>query len=169
VARVLQHYYQVILGNFEELYRKNVVEQQRKALAQNRTGAAPQGGPQAGVNGNLQLGQQDTASAVNVMGMMGQPISNAQSTGVTANNATNFPLQPQQSSDHQRQPSATPSMSGATDGASGQTAITGYPAQVSVKPAPETEQDSLSGKRKLESEEADVKRARQKTGLPFSL
>ena len=47
VARVLQHYYQVILGNFEELYRKNVVEQQRKALALVRSGAASQG-PGAG-------------------------------------------------------------------------------------------------------------------------
>src|SRR5882724_48129 len=101
VARVLQHYYQVILGNFEELYRKNVLDQQRKALLM-RSGATPQapgGGigqtpQQAGVNGSLQSGQQDTAGVTNMMGMMGQPISNAQSSGVLANGAGTLPLQP---------------------------------------------------------------------------
>jgi SWI/SNF chromatin-remodeling complex subunit SWI1 len=174
VARVLQHYYQVILGNFEELYRKNVVEQQRKALLM-RSGAAPQapgGGigqtPQqaGGVNGNLQPGQQDTAGVTNGMGMIGQPISSAQPSGVPTNSGSTFPLQPPPQSDHQRQPSATPSMLGgiSNDGTPNQTSIGGYPAQAAVKIASETEQDGLTNKRKLESEEVDIKRARQKTG-----
>ena len=168
VARVLQHYYQVILGNFEELYRKNVVEQQRKALVNTRSSAPPQGASASGSQpiGSLQTGQQDTSAVVNVMSMMGQSISNAPSTGLTANSAA---TQPQQQNDIQRQPSSTPSMSGAipnVDGTSGQISISGYPAQPSVKIPSETEQDGLSNKRKLESEEADVKRARQKTGQP---
>jgi SWI/SNF chromatin-remodeling complex subunit SWI1 len=150
VARVLQHYYQVILGNFEELYRKNVIDQQRKALSL-RSGAAsqPSGqGAQTSINGNLQLAQQDVA---NVMG---------------TNGAATFPMQTPSHSDHQRQPSVTPSTSGAAapDGISGQSSVSGYLAQVSVKATSETEQDELSNKRKLDSDEADVKRARQKTG-----
>jgi SWI/SNF chromatin-remodeling complex subunit SWI1 len=174
VARVLQHYYQVILGNFEELYRKNVVDQQRKALLM-RSGATPQasgGGigqtpQQAGVNGSLQPGQQDTAGVTNMMSMMGQPISNAQPSGVLANGVGALPLQPPSQSDHQRQPSVTPSMSSTTlnvDGTSSQASVGGYPAQATAKTASEAEQDGQSNKRKLESEEVDIKKARQKTG-----
>jgi SWI/SNF chromatin-remodeling complex subunit SWI1 len=176
VARVLQHYYQVILGNFEELYRKNVVDQQRKALL-SRAGGAPQvpgsgvstGPQQGGVNGSSQPGQQDTTGAANVM--VGQHLSNAQSAGAGGNNAATFSLQQPPQGDHQYQPSATPSMSGATstlDGTPSQTSISGFSAQPSVKPASETEQDGLSSKRKLQSEEPDGKRVRQKTGQPFA-
>ena len=157
VARVLQHYYQVILGNFEELYRKNVVEQQRKALTMMRSsggaGAATPGSQQAGINGNLPLGQQDSSGVLNIMGMMGQPIPIVQSPSV-------------QQSDHQHQP--TSSMSGSTSNIDGKPATTGYPAQASAKPMTETEQDGFNNKRKLASEEPDVKRARQKTGQRLS-
>ena len=177
VARVLQHYYQVILGNFEELYRKNVVDQQRKALL-SRTGGAPQvpgsgvsaGLQQGGVNGSLQPGQQDTTGTANVM--VGQHLSNAQSAGTGGNNAATFSLQQPSQGDHQHQPSATLSMSGATstlDGTPSQTSISGFSTQSSVKPGSETEQqDGLSSKRKLQSEEPDGKRVRQKTGQPFA-
>lgn len=175
VARVLQNYYQVILGKFEEVYKKNVSEQQRKALSGQMRPGDPQPSPARMVAGSQQAGSQPSQQSAgggegNVMGMMGQPISISQSSGASANSATPFPLQPIPQSPQLHQLPGTPSMqsiapniSGA-DGILPQSSITEYPAQATPKVMLDHEQEGLSHKRKLEAEEDDAKRARQKTG-----
>lgn len=153
VARVLQHYYQAILGSFEELYRKNVMDQQRKASQLRSTPGAGFDIPQG-----LSSSQQPDSG----MGMMGQPQSPLVSS-------TSFALQPLPPSPHLQQPSATPNMPNNSlnmngiEGSPGPSSG-GYPGQASTSNILDHEQDGLSNKRKLESEEPDIKRARQKTG-----
>jgi SWI/SNF chromatin-remodeling complex subunit SWI1 len=176
VARVLQHYYQAILGGFEEVYKRNVSEQHRKALSGQTRPGDPQASPARMAAGSHQAGpssqpsQQGAGGGVgNVMGMVG-PISNAQSSGASANSAAPFPLQPTPQSPHLHQQPGTPSMQSTApnisgvDGSLPQSSITEYPAQATPKVMLDHEQDGLSHKRKLESEEDDAKRARQKIG-----
>lgn len=175
VARVLQQYYQVILGNFEELYRKNVAEQARKAKAiasqmrpgdsQGSASRVMPGSQQAGSGGVSQSSQQGAGGGVeNVMSMMGQQLGiNTQSFGASTNGAPSFPLQQTPQSPHS---TSTPTMAGVTpiiDSTVGQSPISAYPAHTGTHNILDHEQDGL-GKRKLESEEAELKRARQKTG-----
>lgn len=166
VAAMLQNYYQIILGGFEEVYRKNILEQQRKV----RSGQIRPGDPLARmVAGSQQAGQpgQQVAGGGegSMMGMVGQPIS----SGAPSNGAAPFPLQPTPQSPHLHQPPGTPSMQRATpninavDGVPLQSSITEYSTQVTAK-VMDHEQDGVSHKRKLDTEEDDAKRARQKIG-----
>lgn len=137
----------------------------------------PQASPARMVAGSQQAGPSSQPSqqgagggAGNVMGMVGQPISNAQSSGASVNSAAPFPLQPTSQNPHLHQPPSTPSMQSTAPNISGidgnlpQPSITEIPTQTAPKIMVDHEQDGLSHKRKLESEDDDAKRARQKTG-----
>lgn len=162
-ARLLQYFYQGLLGNFEELYRKNAAEQTRKAKAMGQNMGSPMRPGDAAsrvVSGNQQAGpsgSQPGSGGTGNMGMMGQQ-SNPQSTGSPTNGVPSFPMQGPPSP----HPPGTPTMHGGSPAAEG--GVGQFPAQGSSANILDHEQDGL-GKRKLESEEADLKRARQKTGM----
>ena len=160
-ARLLQYFYQGLLGNFEELYRKNAAEQTRKTKAMGQNMVSPMRPGDATsrvVSGNQQAGpsgSQPGGGAVGNMNMGQQ--SNVQSAGPSTNGAPSFPMQGPPSPHRP----ATPTMHGSLPAIEGDGQFSAQTGSTNIL---DHEQDSL-GKRKLELEEADLKRARQKTGI----
>lgn len=157
---MLEQMYTAILFPFEDLYKKNIQEQQRKAQIASRQ--MPMGQPgqirTMPSNGAQQVPNQIQRGPVAAIGTMGQPSQNMKGSH-SSNAATHTPQTP-----HQRP---------------GSTAINTQLSQHNV-PLPQStsqtgmgsggEQNLLDGdiqgiKRKLDMEDAEGKRARQKTGM----
>ena len=129
------------------------MDQQRKAL-QSR------GGQPAGTGFDSPQGGAPGQQGDGGIGSMGQPQSPVVSS-------TPFSLQAIPPSPHTRQPSAIPNMpSNNLNGLEGSPgpSLGGYSGQPSTSNLLDQDQDGFHNKRKLESEEPDLKRARQKTG-----
>jgi SWI/SNF chromatin-remodeling complex subunit SWI1 len=162
-----------MLHPFEDAYKRNVAEQQRRALAAKQPGTVPpsqvpggplgqQHSPQAGAAGTplhgvpVQMGS--TTQPGNIMGMM-----NAQTPAAIANSAPHFSLSSQSSSQSPQRPTSAQHPGSST------------PQSANVQPSSEFLSGSHSSdklesevqgmKRKLDSEETDAKRTRQKTGM----
>ena len=186
VAMMLSQYYMAILHPFEEMYKRNLHGQQRKAqLASAQLGAQGQQlsstasgqgrPPQGGSNGSQPAfpGQMQRGATANTMGLVSQPIAGAHASGSTVNGTSQF-HQPSQTPQvpHQQLPSSTFNMQQPNQGIS--QSLNAAPQSESIAAAhqsnvPASEQNVLDQdvqgiKRKLDSEEADGKRARQKTG-----
>lgn len=181
-----------ILHPFEDAYKRNLAEQHRRATltgsrqpgaqqqqqgppASSGQGRAPQAGP-GGASQSGFLPQIQGGTAGSMMNLMGQSIS--ASAPSTSAPSFSIPSQPNPHPPHHRPPSSsTPSMAG--QGASqnlGATLSSDIPGmnvgqQTSTGLAPQgldqknvLDQDAVSIKRKLDSEEPESKRTRQKTG-----
>ncbi len=160
VAMMLEQMYTAILYPFEDLYKKNVQEQQRKAQLASRQmpmgqasqmrGMAPNVGPQ--VSGQMQR------APMPAMGMMGQQMPNPNNSHFP-NTATHTPQTP-----HQR-PGSTAL---GPQPPSHNLTISQSAPQSGISPAGEPnllDGDMQGIKRKLDVEDLEGKRARQKTGV----
>jgi SWI/SNF chromatin-remodeling complex subunit SWI1 len=183
VASTLAYFYMAILHPFEEAYKRNMHDQQRRAqMASQQPGAQPQstsvgvigqGRPSmTGVNGGSPSsfsGQVQGGGVGNMLGMNGHngaaaplPTTNGVSHNPSIHHPPQTPLRPPSTaqsvhySDH-----GTPQPSIASSAETGQIHLNGLSGQMSEKNVLDQEVPGM--KRKLESEEADNKRARQRT------
>lgn len=172
---MLSQYYMAILYPFEETYKRNLQDQQKRAMLSRQAGAPaqqspivlpgqsrpPQGvGAQSGLPGQmLQRG-----GLGNSMNSMSQQIPNISA-------GTNIPVPYQQSSHtpqipHQR-PQAASEIPGVPNLSHSISDIDSIPGQA-LGHGPDNnllDQDLQGIKRKLETDDVDNKRVRQKTGL----
>ena len=155
VALMLSQYYMVILHPFEELYKKNLQEQQKKAQIPQRQGGLSGnsfpgvGRPAPGMPNMEQLGVRQ----MNANGLMPQNISSANSS-MQYSQLQNQARPPSTQSLHQI--SAPESHSSLP-----------HPELESLAPTVDSnllDQDVLGIKRKHDQDERETKRARQKTG-----
>lgn len=153
VALILQTYYAGILQPFEEVYRKNMMaEQQKKAQLFSRPGGQPQGTPsqmsahsmQASASGQNQRGPPPGTPTANSMLPPTTPQTPHQrpsSSGLGTQHLGHGPPQNSSSSDSSGQP------------------VNGH-----LSDANPLDSDGQGLKRKLESDDPESKRVRQKTG-----
>lgn len=171
VGQILGQLYAAILQPFDEFYRRNMQEGNRRAMAAGRQPGASAGPPS--MNGGASAPhvglQPGTAGPNAVGGMMAQHTVNNQNSTVSPASQS----QPLPQSPHLRQSSAPNFQSLAIPSdlapqASSQTQInTSISAPQLTKPTPDASEPETQGtKRRLESEEAEGKRARQKTDPP---
>lgn len=193
-AAVLAQYYMAILHPFEDAYKRNVQEQQRRAILASRQPGAqvPQapgsssgqgrplqvgsagGGAQSGFPGQMQGG-----GTTNMMGLMGQPIAGTHASSSSTNGTSQYSQYPQASQVTPQTPHQRPSSSALNTQQSTPIVPQGLHPTSSLESMPGTttmlqsngqteknvlDQDMQGLKRKLDSEEADIKRVRQKTG-----
>jgi SWI/SNF chromatin-remodeling complex subunit SWI1 len=191
VAATLSQYYMAILYPFEEAYKRNLQDQQRKAIAagsrqpgvqpQQPSAAGPAQGrlPQAGLNGVVQAGlptQTQSGTSLQVPGLPNLPAGSLLNGVSQYSQPSNAPVTPQ--TPHLRPPSSaantnmqpSPSQTNAQSSRTGPTSdpIPGNQAGHGF-PGPPLEKEVFDSdvqgiKRKLDSEEVDSKRVRQKTG-----
>uniref|UniRef100_A0A0W0G2R4 ARID domain-containing protein n=1 Tax=Moniliophthora roreri TaxID=221103 RepID=A0A0W0G2R4_MONRR len=139
VAQSLQHYYNMILGSFEEFYKRNTLEKQRSMQAMKMNGPAALPGTPS----------RPGPTPMQIPSRMGPPNTPGQPPhpGMNASNPTNggVPF-----------PSGVQPSPGTPQNAKGMSAADGIIDGTGSE-------DSQGLKRKLESEELDGKRARQKT------
>ena len=181
VAPVLARYYMLIVGPFEEAYRKNLREQQMRAAAQQGGQQMPgnaQGGMPDGMAGASNMGAMPGTDAGMNMSSMGpsmasgssQMLDTAAPNQISPTNASHTPQLAQHS------PVA------ALNGASGMSASSSLPQHMTRSTSSlgpnaivgqelngvDADQDANGRKRKLgEAEESDLKRVRQKTGASY--
>ncbi|RDB28970.1 SWI/SNF chromatin-remodeling complex subunit sol1 [Hypsizygus marmoreus] len=165
VAQTIANYYMAMLYPFEHYYKTNMQEQQKRALAASRQGA-PQGQHSADMNqarhlqgfqAGLQSGQLQRGGAGPPSGSATQ-VHGASSTA----NASQFPQTSTPHPPHQRPSSTAPSQSAGGPSHN----ITGHHSQANghASDANVLDQETQGIKRKMEYEERDSKRVRQKTG-----
>jgi SWI/SNF chromatin-remodeling complex subunit SWI1 len=158
VALMLSQYYMVILHPFEELYKKNIQEQQKKAQMPPRSGGMP-GNSFPGSNGlarptsGIPNMEQPGARQMNANGLMPQNLP-------SANSSTQYSQM-----HNQQRPVSTQGLHqiSAPDSHSS----VPHPeldSLASVVDANLLDQDMLGIKRKHDQDERETKRARQKTG-----
>lgn len=150
VARLLRDHYLNILGPFEQMYRRNLHEQQKKLqMSQNQALVDPQflARQTAGMSNQPQSGIRPMSSN----GTMPQPMG-----GTNGGLGQFLPV-----GNQQRQPPAANDLHGSSI------------ADLDTLPQPGDtnllDQDILGSKRKHDNEGSETKRVRQKTGLFFSL
>lgn len=159
---MLEQMYTAILYPFEDLYKKNIQEQQRKAQLMSRQMSMGQPGQIRGMppNGVQPASAPMQRGPMPAMGMMGQPIPNVNSAHFP-NAAMHTPQTP-----HQRPGSTTlnPQIPPHS------LPVTQSTPQPGTGPTGESnllDNDAQGIKRKLDIEDAEVKRARQKTGVHY--
>lgn len=156
VAAILSQYYMAILQPFEEAYRKNIQDNHRKAQPTVRPpqpptmapghGRPPQAGP-SGAQGPFH-GPMQRVNSANMIGSMSQ--------SHIPGSANHFPSHTPQTPQHH----ASASSMGAPLGI-----IPTHESQLPLNGDKNIlDQDVQGLKRKVESDDTDIKRARQKTG-----
>lgn len=163
VAAVLAQYYRAILTPFEESYKKNVQENQRKAGLVNRAGMMqnPAMGNMPPGQAMLQQSMNNNPAAMQRMGMNapGQNMAGPQGMAPSANGAQRFPM---------NQALGQRPQSGMMVPPGGDAILPGTTPEVNL-----LDQDVQGIKRKLDSNELDNKRVRPRTdgqdGSPLSL
>lgn len=163
VAMMLEQMYTAILYPFEDLYKKNIQEQQRKAQLASRQMPMGQAGQMRGMAPNVvpQVSGQMQRAPMPAMGLMGQQMPNPNASHFP-NTATHTPQTP-----HQRPGSAVLGAQLPTHNLP----ITQSTPQSGISPAGDSnllDGDIQGIKRKLDMEDAEGKRARQKTGVIHS-
>ena len=182
VAPILARYYMLIVGPFEEAYRKNLREQQMRAAAQ-QGGQMPgnaQGGMPDGMAGAPNMGALPGMSADTSMNMSGMGPSMASGSSQMLDTAVPNQISPTNAS-HTPQ-LAQHSPVAALNGASGMSASSSLPQHMTRSTSSlgpnaivgqelngvDADPDANGRKRKLgEAEESDLKRVRQKTGASY--
>jgi SWI/SNF chromatin-remodeling complex subunit SWI1 len=169
VGQILGHLYTTILHPFDEFYRRNMQEGgNRRAMAAGRQPGVNAGPPNANAGpGAPHVGLPPGTVGPNAVGGMA-----AQHT-VNSQNSTISPAsqpQPLPQSPHLRQSSAPSFQSPAIPSDPAPQALSQLNTSISApqltKPTPDISEPETQGtKRRLESEEAEGKRARQKTGI----
>ncbi|KAG9314493.1 hypothetical protein JVU11DRAFT_5290 [Chiua virens] len=176
---LLASYYNAIIQPFEEVYRRNLQDTNRKTMmsAGRPTGASavpnnPSNIPPQPPNPALQGPSQLSSSVNNMMGLLNQSVS-GQSTSISITGSPNATTsQPLPQSPHPQHVLPNASLSGThgfSDSLAGHslvpplnsTTIGLLPSSTGSEP---NEQDAPGTKRRLESEELDGKRAKLKTG-----
>jgi len=161
VALMLSQYYMVILHPFEELYKKNIHEQQKKAQIPPRPGSMP-GNSFPGSNGlgrptpGIPNMEQPGVRQMNANGLMPQNIS-------SVNSSTQYSQM-----HNQHRPTQGLHQISAPDSHSSLP----HPeldSLASVADSNLLDQDMLGIKRKHDQDERETKRARQKTGKFYSV
>jgi SWI/SNF chromatin-remodeling complex subunit SWI1 len=149
---MLEQMYTGILFPFEDIYKKNLQEQQRKAQLASRQ--IPLGQPgqirTMPTSGTQQVPSQIQRVPVSTMGMMGQPVQNV--------NGAHYPAAHTPQTPHQRST------------LNAQVPQHNMTSQAGLASGSETnllDSDIQGIKRKLDTEDPDGKRARQKTGMSF--
>lgn len=160
VATMLEQMYTAILYPFEDLYKKNIQEQQRKAQLASRQMPMGQAGQMRPLVSNVvpQVPGQMQRPPMPAMGMMGQQMPNSNNPHFP-NTATHTPQTP-----HQRPGSTALGAQIPTHNIP----ISQSAPQPGISPAGESnllDGDIQGIKRKLDMEDAEGKRARQKTGM----
>lgn len=177
-----------MLHPFEDAYKRNVQEQHKRAMAARQAGTPqqhppggglaqgrpPQQGPQSGFSGSM--GQLQGSNAANMGGLMGQSVANTQGPPTSVNGPPQFPQASQSTPQvpFQRPPSSInmqqPQLPHPGQGTPQALSSTTSHEMLSGSMGPHIgdknvlDQEVLPMKRRLESEEVDNKRARQKTG-----
>lgn len=184
-SAILAHYYNAIIQPFEEVYRRNVQDTNRKAMM---TTSRPPGAP--GVPNNppnmhpqppssaLSGPSSQLSGSVNMMGLPNQSVSGGQNTSVSITGSPTAPASqtlPQSPHPQHGVPNTyLPGTHGFSDSLSGHSLVP-PPSSTTTGPLPGSsgnehhEQDTPGMKRRLESEELDGKRARLKMGELHSL
>jgi SWI/SNF chromatin-remodeling complex subunit SWI1 len=160
VALMLEQMYTAVLYPFEDLYKKNIQEQQRKAqlsrqMSMGQPGQMPRMPPNGmqSVSGQMQQMQRGPNPP---MGMMGQPIPNVNGAHFV-NPANHTPQTPQQ----------RPGSTALNPQLSHNIQLQQNTPQPGAGPSGDSnllDNDIQGIKRKLDAEDAEGKRTRQKTG-----
>ncbi|KAG1757419.1 hypothetical protein EDB19DRAFT_1657370 [Suillus lakei] len=172
VGQILGNLYTAILHPFDDFYRRNMQESNRKAMMAGRQPGVNAGPPNVNAGpGAPHVGLQSGTVGTNAVGgMMGQHTVNNQNPTISpALQSQPLPQSPhlRQSSAPHFQPPAIPSSSEPTSNHAPSQLNTAISAPQLTKPTPDTSEPETQGmKRRLESEEAEGKRARQKTDPP---
>jgi SWI/SNF chromatin-remodeling complex subunit SWI1 len=164
----LAQLYSAILQPFDEFYRRNMQEGNRRAMVAGRQAGVNTGTPNVNAGpGAPHVGLQPGTVGPNAVGgMMAQhPVNNQNSTISPASQPQPLPQSP-----HLRQSSAPNFQSPANPPDPAPQASSQLNTSISapqlMKPTTDTSELEIQGtKRRLESEEAEGKRARQKTGI----
>lgn len=173
VSLMLSQYYMAILHPFEETYKRNLQDQQKRAMLSRQGGTPAQQSPivlpgqsrpqGVGIQSNISGQMLQRGGLGNSMNSMSQQVSNI-STGTSISTSYQQSLNTPQIS-HQR-PQTASEISGIPNSAHPITDIDSVPGQV-VGHVPDNnllDQDLQGIKRKLETDDGDNKRVRQKTG-----
>lgn len=169
VGQILGHLYAAILQPFDEFYRRNMQEGNRRAMAAGRQPGVNAGPPNVNAGPSApHVGLQQGVVAPNAVGnMMTQHAVNNQNSTISPASQS----QPLPQSPHLRQSSAPNFQSPAVPSDPTPQASSQLNASISApqltKPTPDASEPETQGaKRRLASEEAEGKRARQKTDPP---
>lgn len=180
-AVILANYYNAIIQPFEEAYRRNVQDANRKAMM---TTGRPPGAPivphnppnippQTPSSALPGPSSQVSGSVNNMMGLLNQSVSSGQTASVSiANSPTATASQTLPQSPHPQHGVPHTSISGThgfSDSLAGHSLVPPL-SNTTIAPLPSSagnehhEQDNPGVKRRFESEELDGKRAKLKTG-----